>query len=264
MAVATGTWRHGVHSAQRETHVIVIKTGGYGGPACGCVALVARRREVQHRMVRIRAVLEIRQVAVHARPVGDVVIAELLIMTIGTSTRRYGVLSGQHKAGAVVIECRVHPTGGVVALLACLREIRLNVIRLGRPLEILQVAGDAGCTVQCVVIADVAIGALARRHRVHSGQHEAGGGMVELAIRPLNGVVAGFACRREAVMRDRGSCAAEIFLVAPNAGQSAKGVIVVDVAVGALAGRNRVSSRENEAGAAVVEAGKIDAEPVVG
>jgi hypothetical protein len=59
VAVITGTWRHCVHAGQRETHVIVIKTGGYGGPACGRVALVARRRKVQYRMVRIRAVLEI-------------------------------------------------------------------------------------------------------------------------------------------------------------------------------------------------------------
>ena len=58
------------------------------------------------------------------------------------------------------------------------------MIGIRRTLVILQVTGDAGRAVQVVVIVDVAIGALPRRHGVHSRQRERGQRMVKRRVRP--------------------------------------------------------------------------------
>ena len=52
--------------------------------------------------------------------------------------------SGKREPGAVVVELRVRPVAGVMALLAGLREIRSRVVGIGGSLEILQVARYAG------------------------------------------------------------------------------------------------------------------------
>lgn len=88
--------------------------------------------------------------------------------------------------------------------------------------------------------------------------------MIELGITPLHRIVAVFARRREATMRHRRGRAGKILLVTSNARQSAQGVIVVGVAVGALPRRHRMSSRQNEAGRAVVEASNFGVQPVIG
>ncbi len=56
-----------------------------------------------------------------------------------------------------------------MALLASLREIRSHVIRVSGSLVIGQVATHAGGIGDVVVVVDVAIRTLARRHSVHSG-----------------------------------------------------------------------------------------------
>ena len=68
-----------------------------------------------------------------------------------------------------MVEGRIRPSAGVVALVAGLREIGRDVIRVGRAPEILQVAGDTRSAIQRVIIVDVAIRALARRNGVESG-----------------------------------------------------------------------------------------------
>ena len=50
----------------------------------------------------------------------------------------------ERKAGAVMVELRVHPVAGAVALFAGLGEIRGDVVGIGGSLEILQVARYTG------------------------------------------------------------------------------------------------------------------------
>jgi len=56
-----------------------------------------------------------------------------------------------------------------MALLAGLREIRGHVVRVGRSLVILQVATHANSGRDVVVVVNVAVRALPRRHRVQTG-----------------------------------------------------------------------------------------------
>ena len=100
-----------------------------------------------------------------------------------------------------------------MAGLASLREVPGHMVRIGRALEVLQMAVYARGAVQRVVVIDVTIGALTRRYGVHACQHKPCRRMVELAVGPLHGVMALFAGRRKARVRHRRGGAGEIFLV---------------------------------------------------
>ncbi len=80
--------------------------------------------------------------------------------------------SGERETGAVVVKRGVQPGSRVMALVAGLGEVRRHMVWISRSLIILQVTTDAGCGRQVVVVVDVAIRALPRRHRVHAGQRE--------------------------------------------------------------------------------------------
>ncbi len=102
---------------------------------------------------------------------GQVVV--VVHVAVGALPRRDRMRTRQREARAVVIESRIQPRSRAVALIAGLRKIRRDVIRVRRPLKIFQVAGHAGGAGQVVVVVDVAVGAQPRRHRVHAGQSEA-------------------------------------------------------------------------------------------
>ena len=76
------------------------------------------------------------------------------------------------------------PSRRVVAHLARLRESLLGMVGIVGALVILQVTGNASRAVQVVVVVHVAIGALPRRHGVHSRQREGSQRMVKGGIRP--------------------------------------------------------------------------------
>ena len=140
-------------------------------------------------------------------------------MTIGAGARWHGVQSGEREPGAVVVELRVGPVAGVMALLASLRKVRSRVVGIGGSLEILEVARHAPSTVQVVVVVDVTIGAGARWHGMQSGEREPGAVVVELRVRPVAGVMALLAGLREVRSRVVGiRCSLEIFQVARHTG----------------------------------------------
>lgn len=71
-----------------------------------------------------------------------------------------------------------------MALLAALRKVGGNVVRVCRPLVILQVARCASRAGQAVVIVRVALSTLAGRYGVGTGEREARGRMIETRARP--------------------------------------------------------------------------------
>jgi len=84
-----------------------------------------------------------------------------------------------------------------VALLAGLGETSGDVIGVGCPLKIFQVARDARRGRQVVIVIDVAVSAKARGHGVRSVEGKAGRGMIEFRVEPAVGAVALFACDGE-------------------------------------------------------------------
>jgi len=257
MAIGASARRHGVRAGQREIDRRMIKGGRR--PACGRMARVAGRGKVQRDVIRVCRALEILQMATHAGRARQRVV--VIHVAIGTGARRNRVQPGELEARGVVVKCRVHPVGSVVTGFAGLREIRAGVIGIRCALEIFQVAVHASGGAQRVVAADVTIRALTRRDGVHSGQGEASGGVIELGIGPLHGVVASLASRRETGVGHGTERTGEIFLVARVARQAGQVVIVVDVAVRALARRNSVAAGQKESGCRVI---KLGIKPVVG
>ena len=77
--------------------------------------------------------------------------------------------------------------------------------------------------------------------------------MIELGIRPLDGVVALLAGSRESGVRHGAGGTIEILLMARNARSIRDVVVVVDVAVGARARGNRMRSGQGERRFRVVE-----------
>lgn len=144
------------------------------GPLHGVVAAFTSSGEagVRHWSGRVIVVV---LVTTYAGCGGDVVV--VVDVAIGTLPRRDRVGSGQRKSCAVVIEGGIQPRARVVALLAGLRKVRCDVIRIGRALEIGEVAGYARRAGD-VVIAEfrvVTIRALPRGHGMQAGQREPSG-----------------------------------------------------------------------------------------
>ena len=152
-----------------------------------------------------------------------------------------------------MVERRVHPVRGVVALLAGLREVRRDVIGIRRSLVILKVAAHASAAVQVVVTIDVTVGAGAWRDGVQARQDKAGSGVIKLSVGPQHGVVALLTRRREASMRDRRRGIVEVGLVATDARSNRNAVVVVGVTIGALSWRHHMRTGEREARLGVIE-----------
>ena len=173
------------------------------------VALLAGGGEASMRY-RTFCILVVGLVARNARRIRDVVI--VVDVAIGADPRRDHVGASQRPSRLRVIELAIRPLNGVMALLAGGREsgvrhrgLRVLVVRL--------VARNARRIRNVVVVVDVAINAGPRRNLVRSGQREAGLRVIELAVRPLHGVMAHFARGREPRMRHRTLGVVEIGLV---------------------------------------------------
>ena len=221
-------------------------------PRCRVVAGLASLREAASHMAWVRGVLEILQVTRNASCVRQVVV--VVDMAVGALARRHRMPSRQREAGSAVVKRRTGPGAGGVALRTSLRKIRAHVIRIGGALEILQVTRNASRVRQVVVVVDMAVGALAWRHRVPSRQREASGAVVKRRIGPGTRAVAlgtGLRKIRAHVIRIGG--ALEILQVTRNARRVGQVVVVVDVAVRALPRRHRVSTGQWESRRSVIE-----------
>ena len=169
-----------MRAGQGEGRVVVIERGVC--PHGGVVAEFARRRESGR---SVRGIVGAGVVLLVARVAQGTVQRIIVVdMAIRALPRRNSVTSRQRETGAAVIERRVCPRTRVVALIACLRESGGNVIGVCSPLIVLQMTRDTGGARQIVVIVDMAIGALPRRHGVQSGERESGAVVIEDRICP--------------------------------------------------------------------------------
>ena len=248
---ARARW-HRVHAAKRESSRVVVERRVR--PVAGVMALITGLRKVRGDVVGIGRALRILQMATDARRVTDRIV--VVSVAIGTSTRWYRVHSTERETGAGVVKCGVRPVAGVMALITGLREVRGDVVGIGRALVILQVAAHTSRVGDRVVIVNVAIRTLPRRYRMQSGQRKVSEIVVERCIRPTAGVVALIAGLRKTRCDVVGiGRTLEILQMAGHAGGAVQSVIVIDVAIGALPGRNRVQTGQHKTGGRVIKLG---------
>jgi len=210
-------------------------------PRSRVVAVLARRWEKLRLgfVARIRAVVVVSLVAADAlRGQRTVVVVNV---TIGASAGWHRVRAGKWKCRVVVVETRV-PVSRGVAEFACCREACSCVCRVVGAVVVLLMARIAQGVIQRVVVVDMAVRTETWRHRVSARQLEAGGVVVEGPIAPVNGVMTSFAGRREGgrnVVHGR-LRRVVVGLVAGDTGSAGQVVVVVDVAIGTGAWRNRM------------------------
>ena len=261
VAVGAGSRRNHVCPRQLEARAGVIKRSI--APPYGVVAGLAGGRECSRRVVHRRdRIGVVGLMAAHAGRARQVVV--IVGVAIAALPRRNCVRARQRKSGAAVVERRIQPGRRVMALVASLREIRGHVIGVGRSLVIGQVARHARVRADVVVAVFLvmAIRTLPRWHCVHSGQRKACSVVVEARVGPGCRVMALLTGLRDACGRVVGLGRPLIVLhVAAHAGRAAQVVIVIDVAIGAQAGRNSVSAGQRKPSRGVI---KFAAHPVVG
>ena len=106
-------------------------------------------------------------------------------MAVCALARGNSVRSGQLEARARVVELPVGPQHGVMTAIAGRGESRRDVVHRGDGIVVVSlVTRDAGRTGDVVVVVDVTIAALARRHGVRSGQWKSSAVVVEGRIKP--------------------------------------------------------------------------------
>jgi len=144
-----------------------------------------------------------------------------------------------------VVEGRTSPGGrGMAGRTGGREELRLrSMAGVGGVVVIGLMAADTGNGQRSVVAVDVAVGAYPRRDSMGSGQGECRVGVIKRGICPDSGVMTEFASGRESGRRvDRIGGTRVIRLVARIAQRAVQSVVVVHVAVGTQARRNRVRS----------------------
>lgn len=119
-------------------------------------------------------------------------------MAVRTLPRWDRVRTCEREGRRVVVEGGIGPDEGVMTQLALGGEASCRVRRIGCARVIFLVTRVTGGAVQVVIVVQVAVGALPRRHGVRSGQREAGAVVVESSIEPCRCVVAGIAGLRKA------------------------------------------------------------------
>ena len=241
--MALRTLQRDVRASQRETRGRVVESGIR--PGRRGVAGFARLRHSGLHMVGIGCSLIVLQVAGDAGGVGQAVIS----INVALRTLQRDVRAGQRKAGLAVIEGRVCPGRSGVATLAGLRQGGLQVIGVGGPLIVLEVARHASSHSQVEVSVDVTL--RARSGDVHPGQRETGLAVVEGGIGPRSRVVARGAGSGNSGLRVVGvGGALEILHVAGRTIRRSAGKLSVHMALGA--GHSGVGPGQGKLGKGVV------------
>jgi len=177
-------------------------------------------------------------------------------VTVGAGSWWHRVRSGQRETGAVVVEGCVHPVRGVVTTIASLRKICRNVIRIGRPLIVLEVATHTGRAVQAVVVVNMTICASSWWYRVQARKRKTCAVVVESCIHPVRVVVTLVAGLREVRCHViRISCALIVLQVTGHASRACQVVVIVHVTIRAGARWHRVQTGQRESGGVVIKRG---------
>ena len=152
-------------------------------PGGRVVARAAGLREVRSHVTWIRCSLIVLQVTCGASGAGQVVV--VVDVAIGALTGRHGVHACQRESCQRMIKRGIRPRRGVMAEITGLGERGAYVIRICGPLIVFQMASNTSSTSEVVVIVEVAVGALPRRHAVAAGQGKSDGAVIELGVEPI-------------------------------------------------------------------------------
>ena len=235
--------RRGVLPGQREPRFGVIKLRSL--PLDGRVAEAAVLREPRGDVIRIRRLLELRQMT--SRALRSKACELSADMTTRAGSGR--MLARQRElCGGVVIEHCPSPLRRGVTRFTRLRETRRGMIRIRGLLEIRQVAGRTGCAQSRELAASMAARACCRC--VFPCERELRRIVIERCSVPLRGRVAGFASGRE-------SCVVWILrsLVVRQVAGGTRGTQSRELAshMASRAGRCRMFPRQWELGRVVIE-----------
>ena len=178
-----------MRAGEREGGSVVIESRIR--PCTRTVTLRASLWEVRTHVVRICGVLEVFEVARHTRDARQVVV--VVDVAIRTCARGNGMRSRQGEIGKVMVEGGVQPIRCVVALRTIGWKVARNVVRVRGALKIFQVAAHAGGGCQIVIVVDVTVCALTRRHSMSTRQQKSGGGVIKFRVQPIVSAVATFA-----------------------------------------------------------------------
>ena len=164
------------------------------------MALLAGLWERGLNVIRVGRSLEILQMAADTCPVRTAQVVIAIYVALRALHR--AMRSAEREAGGRVIEGRAGPVGSGVALLTAGRESGLHMVRIGRRVEVLDVAGRAIGRRSDKLAVNVAL--RAGHIGVRAGQREfRKGGVIESRRIPSARVVAGLARGREAGLRVR-------------------------------------------------------------
>jgi len=186
VAIRTLPRRIGVHAGQRKSGLRVIEA--CRRPTASGVADLAGLRDALLHVIGVGGAGVVVQVARYASRDRNVVV--VVFVAVRALPWRHGVHARQRERGLRVIEVCWRPAVGGMAGLAGLSKAQLHVVRIARPCVIVQVARHTGCVSNVVVIVLMAVGALTRRHGMHSGERKAGRRVIKFRIQPVVEAVA--------------------------------------------------------------------------
>lgn len=133
----------------------------------------------------------------HACGTREVVATILRVVTVCALARGNGVRARQREIHHRMIKGCRRPRCRCMALGTVRGEVCCHVAGVGRTLEIFQVAANAGCRSQVVIVVGVAIGAQPRRNGMSSAKRKSHRIVIEVRAEPGVGGMAVFAGRGE-------------------------------------------------------------------